>query len=373
MDAVSERMVNAARIWLDSLDAQQRERALWSFPSDDERRLWFYTPTDHGGLPIRLMSPPQQQGAMRLLSSGLSRAGYVTVATIMGLENVLDEDEGWRTNLADRQRARDPEMYFVRVFGEPGSKGAWSWRFGGHHVSINHLVVDGVVQSTTPCFMGADPASSQLLGPHFLRPLGAVEDLGRELVRSLDQAQFATALISPVAPLDTVSGNRPQVNPGDVPLGMTHIFRGIPSEPIYSRLAERTEFEKAALGLLPEHTEALSLSASPKGVSAAVLAGSQHEILRAVLDTYLGRMPDELAATEVEKYTGSAIESLHFSWAGGIEPGQPHYYRIEGPRLLVEYDNTQRNVNHIHSVWRDPQGDFGVDVLGDHYRASHDH
>ncbi len=201
-------MADAARAWLDGLGDHPRERAAWPFPADDERRLWFYTPTDHGGLALGAMDAAQQRAAMRLLRAGLSEAAYVTAATIIGLENVLDAVEHWRSTF-DRPRGRDPGMYYVRVFGDPGPGATWGWRFGGHHISVNHTIIDGELAASTPCFLGADPAHSPLLGPHLLRPLGGAEDLGRELVRSLDAGQLDRALISPVAPVDLVTANRP--------------------------------------------------------------------------------------------------------------------------------------------------------------------
>ena len=172
---VAARMAAAAAAWLDALDPAQRAVATGSAPSPDaesdaERRRWFYTPTDHGGLPLGAQRPAQQRRAHQLVASGLSTAGYVTVATIVGLDNVLDQLEGWTVDWG-RERGRDPGMYYLRVFGEPGGAEPWGWRFGGHHVSLNNLVVNGMVVSTTPCFLGADPAVSPLLGPAPLRPL----------------------------------------------------------------------------------------------------------------------------------------------------------------------------------------------------------
>ena len=145
---IAERMAEAARTWLAMLDDEQRRIAIGAVPahgeSDAERRRWFYTPTDHGGLTVHQQRPAQQRAAMRLVASGLSTAGYVTVATIMGLENVLDHVEGFVIRF-DRERGRDPGLYYLRVFGEPGAARTWGWRFGGHHVSLNNLVVDGVV------------------------------------------------------------------------------------------------------------------------------------------------------------------------------------------------------------------------------------
>src|SRR5208282_5817943 len=203
---VAARMAAAAAAWLDALDPVQRAVAAGRAPSPDagydaERRRWFYTPTDHGGLPLGDQRPAQQCLAHQLVATGLSTAGYVTVATIIGLDNVLDQLEGWTVDWG-RERGRDPGMYYLRVFGEPGGAEPWGWRFGGHHVSLNNLVADGTVVATTPCFFGADPAVSPLLGPAPLRPLAGPEDLARDLVRSLDPERAARATLLDRAPAD---------------------------------------------------------------------------------------------------------------------------------------------------------------------------
>src|SRR5689334_19747142 len=221
----AEAMAGAAQAWLACLDAGQRTAACGPAPTggdtDTERRRWFYTPTDHGGLTLNQQRPAQQRAAMRLVASGLSTAGYVTVALTMGLENVLDQAEGFVARF-DRERGRDPGLYYLRVFGEPGSAGTWGWRFGGHHVSLNNLVVDGELVSTTPCFMGADPAVSELLGGALNRPLARVEDLARELVRTLDPARV---LLSAKAPPDVVTGNRSTIGEGDRVISLTGVWR----------------------------------------------------------------------------------------------------------------------------------------------------
>lgn len=367
---VADRMTAAAQAFLDSLDEPQRGLAAWPFPSNDERRRWYYTPTDHGGLPLSFMRPAQQKLAMQLVATGVSRPGYVTVSTIMGLENVLDELEGWRVNWS-RERGRDPGLYYLRVFGRPGHDSPWSWRFGGHHVSINHLLVAGEVCASTPCFLGADPAESPLLGPHLLRPLAAAEDLARELVHSLDPAQRARALISPVAPVDLVGGNRSQVSEGDLPPTLADIWRGRFEGSLGTVVEEMQRRAEAAAGLRADHLEAVRLSMGPKGLPGAALSVDQRRLLRRLLDVYVGRIPDELAEREAAKFDGERLTTLLFLWAGGVEPREPHYYRIQGPRLMVEYDNTQRGANHVHSVWRDPDGDFGMDVLRRHYADDH--
>jgi hypothetical protein len=370
MSAVADAMADAAGELVASLSPDQRELAAWPFPSDDERQRWFYTPTDHGGLTLHQMEAPQQRLVMRLVASGLSRPGYVTVATIMGLENVLDELEGWRAAF-DRPRGRDPSMYYVGVFGTPEPGGTWAWRFGGHHVSINHLVVDGEVAASTPCFFGADPASSPLLGPHPLRPLAGAEDNARDLVRALDPAQAAQAIVSPVPPVDLVGANRSRLTDGDLPLPLPAIWRRPFDEPLHSAMEATQQRAEDSVGLRPEHLEAVRYTTAPKGVPATALTAIQRDTLRALLDVYLHRLPDALAEAEAAKYAGDGIGALWFLWAGATAPGEPHYYRVQGPRLVVEYDNTQRGVNHAHAVWRDPVNDFGADVLAAHYRTSH--
>ncbi len=371
---VAARMAEAAASWLGGLDGSQRTVAAGAVPGDDaddvERRRWFYTPTDHGGLTIHQQRPAQQRAAMRLVASGLSPAGYVTVATTMGLENVLDHAEGFVTRF-DRERGRDPGLYYLRVFGEPGGDRPWGWRFGGHHVSLNNLVVDGALVSTTPCFMGADPASSPLLGGAVNRPLARVEDLARDLVRSLSPDLAARAVLSAKAPSDFVTANRTTVSPGDRVIPLAGIWRD-------DRFADDVEQEKlqklsdaidVTAGYQESDHAALEYTQAPKGIAGEELDNSQRELLRALLGTYLDRVPDEVSP--MAAYDAGALDAVHFAWAGPTEFGAPHYYRLQGPRLLIEWDNTQRGANHAHSVWRDPSSDFGLDVLAAHRSRHH--
>lgn len=371
---IADRMAEAAGAWLDSLDEQQRHAAVGTVPADDasdhERRRWFYTPTDHGGLTVHEQRPAQQRGGMRLVASGLSTAGYVTVATIMGLENILDHVENFTVMFA-RERGRDPGMYYLRVFGEPGGARPWGWRFGGHHVSLNNLVVDGELVSTTPCFMGADPASSPLLGGAVNRPLARVEDIARELVRSLSDDLRSRAVLLDKAPSDFVTTNRTSVAEGDrvIPLSDPSIWSDVPFdddeqqarlEALSDRVDHAADFDHA------DH-EVLAYTGQPKGVAGSDLDVGQRELLRALLGTYVGRVPEGARPTWDE----ADVDAVHIAWAGPLEAGEPHYYRLQGPRLLVEWDNTQRGANHAHSVWRDPTSDFGLDVLGAHHSQHH--
>lgn len=354
-ETVAGAMADAAAAWLDTLHDDRLGPARGAGPTGDaggdaERRRWFYTPTDHGGLPLAAQTAVQQQRAMRLVASGLSEAGYATVATIMGLENVLDRAQDWPTR-PYRERFRDPALYYLRVFGDPGGR-TWGWRFGGHHVSVNALVVDGQVAAATPCFLGANPATTPLLGGGVARPLGPTEDLAREIVRGLPPELLETVVLPGAAPPDLVTANRPLVAPGDRPLPTSAIRRESspgPVDPV-------------------EGTESVALTDVPRGVPASALDDRGRALLRRLLSAYLDRAP--AGVSPAARYDDdAALDEVHVAWAGSLEPGEPHYHRLQGPRLLLEWDNTQGGADHAHSVWRDPENDFGVDLLDEHHRA----
>ena len=356
---------------LESFSPDQHNAATWPFPSSDERTRWFYTPTDHGGLPLTEMSSSQHRLVHRLLAAALSTPGYNTAALILGQENILDHVDGFGVDFG-RERGRDPLLYWVAVFGAPGI-GTWGWRFGGHHLSLHFTIANGRVVSSTPCFMGADPARVALLGPHLHRPLGGVEDLGRELVHSLTATQLAVAVGSPVAPTDIVGSNRSKLSEGDESLPLPAIWRGrfeAELDGVLANMQRRTDEE---LGFTPEISRSLSFSTQPRGIAAAALGPDQQEILRALLTTYVGRINDDLADAQMAKVEAQ-FNDLHFLWAGSTEVGAPHYYRVQGGDLLAEYDNAQRSGNHVHTVWRDLALDFGGDPLAEHYaQAEHHH
>jgi hypothetical protein len=269
---VAGRMAAAARAWLDALPGAQRGiaqrgRPRSGSPAEDDRQRWHYTPVDHGGLTFAAMGAHQRSLAMQLVATGPSAGGYVTVCTVMGLENVLDRIEQFPP-VRGGERLRDPARYYLRVFGEPGSHAPWGWRLGGHHVSLNNLVVDDRVAAVTPNFLGANPASAPLLGGAALRPLGATEDLARELVRSLPRAARDRAVLLDRAPSDIVSGERPRL-PGDGEVAHA-------DEPADSRLDLRTV---------------------PVGLPGSDLDAGQRELLGRLLAAYTGRVPEGLCPT----------------------------------------------------------------------------
>jgi hypothetical protein len=363
-------MAEQARRWLEALDDSQRARSSFPFPSHEARTTWFYTPTDHGGLLLTDCDDGQRQAALRLLAAGLSPAGYNLAAAVMGHELVLERIEDWPT-APNWGRVRDPLRYAISVFGEPGSD-TWAWHFAGHHLSLHYTVVDGAVASATPSFIGVDPAESPLPGRQPLRPCAILEDLGRELVWSLDADQLGRAVLTDQAPPDIITGNRAYLTDGLWVATTRELFRdaeSFPGHPIIDHLQARHQTDEDALD--PASVRALRWSYTPVGICSAAMSPTQRRMLSALICAYLDRLPDDVASTELARIAGITPDELYFAWAGSTEPRLPHYYRVQGPRLLVEYDNSQRDANHIHTVWRDPMADFGADVLATHYATHH--
>ncbi len=354
----------------DSCTAAQRAslRREWG---DEDRTTWFYTPTDHGGLPLSDQRPSQQQLTMQLVAQGLSVPAYNTVAAVIGIENVLDREEGFSRDWG-RERGRDPGLYWVRIFGSPSDR-RWGWRFGGHHVSLNYVVDDGRLVAATPCFIGSDPARSPLLGGGELAPLRAVEDAARALVAGLSDAQMRQALLHPSAPSDIISGNRARITPTTGPAAMIHmndakLWGSLLDDPRMAALAEAIdEHAEAASGYGSDDHDRLAIRQSPSGLAAADMDTDQKTALHTLVRAYESRAPEGVLAI-----TPESLDGVYFGWAGPVAQGSPHYYRIQGPDLLVEYDNTQRRANHAHSVWRRPESDFGFDALAAH-RGNHPH
>ena len=195
-----QRMGEAVADLLTVLTPDQRQKCVLDFPDQERRTDWHYTPVARNGLPMAEMERSQQQVAHRLVATGLSRAGYNTASTIMGIENALDAKEGWNF----RPIPRDPQLYYITIFGEPDAEKPWGWRFEGHHISLNYTIVKGQIVAPTPTFFGSNPAEAPLSNVATLRPLGSAEDLGRELVHALSHEQQHTAILSALAPTDIV-------------------------------------------------------------------------------------------------------------------------------------------------------------------------
>jgi hypothetical protein len=320
-------MAGAATAFLGSLSAEQRQQAAFAFESN-ERMKWHFIPTDmfpRNGLTIKTMTEPQRKLAMALLRTGLSQRGYMTATQIMDLENVLrDLEEAQRAAApAGRGRGqvlvRDAERYFFSVFGAPSPKGAWGWRVEGHHISLHFTVVNGSLVSGTPTFFGVNPAEVRSGPKTGLRILGDSEDAARALLMSLDAPRRAKAVINAVAPTDILTMNQ------------------LPIKPLEST-----------------------------GIPASELAPNQRDLLMKLVESYASQMTEDVAADRLDRIRKAGVEKIVFAWAGEAERGKKHYYRVQGPTFLIEHDNTQNDGNHVHSVWRDFDGDFGRDLLREH-------
>jgi hypothetical protein len=309
-------MTDAAKALLASLTPQQRAQATFQF-QDDERLDWHYIPKPRKGLALRDMTSEQKQLAHALLAAGLSQQGYIKAVSIMSLDEVLKLLEG------GKGPQRDPEGYFFTVFGEPSASGTWGYRVEGHHLSQNFTIVNGKVQGA-PSFFGTNPAQILEGQRKGLRVLAREEELGRQLVKSLSADQLKTAVISKDAPKE----------------------------------------------ILTEASRKAALSGQPSGLVASRMNASQRAIFQSLLDEYCENMTDQIDQTREEQIK-KAGDNIYFAWAGGAEPGEGHYYRIQTASFLVEFDDTQDHANHIHSVWRDFNGDFGEDLLKEHYQSSH--
>lgn len=305
-------MLDAANAFVASLQPSQRSKALFAF-DDGERLNWHYIPRPRRGLALEEMSAEQRGLARAILKAGLSQRGYLTATTIIELELALRE-------MGENPRVRDPELYYFSIFGTPSRTTPWGFRAEGHHLSLNFTIIRDTLIATAPAFFGANPAEVRRGARRGLRALAAEEDVARELILSLDARQRSAALIAATAPQDIVTGSAARVKP-----------------------------------------------LSPIGIRVSALRPEQAAILDRLLEVYLGRMADPLAARRRAALQRADLGKVAFAWAGSTRPGEPHYYRIQGPSFLVEYDNSQGGANHIHTVWRDFDGDFGRDLLRDHY------
>ncbi len=371
--ALASLMAHAANAFLEALSEEQRKVAQQPFEATQERQRWYYTPNARPGISLVELDAVQQQFGRQLLRTGLSLGAYNTAATITSLEWALADAEGWPTSLyaaypgPGRSVRRDPNMYFVAVFGPPGESGTWGWTFGGHHISVTQTIVAGALARPTPSFFGSHPAELPLGHGHSLRPLAPEEDMGLELLHALDAEQKLEAIISERAPSDMVQSNRPRVEDGAIPF-TPQVLMNLPPNP---RMDAAFELQNAGNAVTDEQLAPLRYSVTrPAGIAAARMAESERELLGRLIQCYVERMPESLAEREWTRIQ-PVLGELHFAWAGAVTRGLAHYYRIQGPGILIEYDNADPKGDHVHACWRDPEGDFGADLLVAHYAAAH--
>jgi hypothetical protein len=315
----TEDMVAAAQAFLAGLSPELKAKATFSL-TDIERETWGFVPPaqlPRKGATMLDMTDAQRTLAHNLMKSGLSQKGYARATAIMALEKVLIE-------LNDAVATRNPLNYFVSVFGTPEIGKPWGWRVEGHHVSINFTIIDGDHVQVTPSFWGVNPAEVRSGSQQGLRLMGDEEDLGRALAKSFTEEQRKAVLLPGAVPREIITGRSPRVSP-----------------------------------------------LAPDGLPVSGMTPEQNRQLLALVNLYIDKFRSEVGNEAMAEIQKAGWDKVTFAWAGGLERGQQHYYRIQGPTFLVEFDNSQGNGNHIHSVWRDFDGDYGRDLLKEHYEKDH--
>ncbi len=308
-------MVKAAQAFVATLEPEERKAVSLPFGSD-ERLNWHYFPKDRKGVSLKQMDSVERKAALALLRTGLSEIGYRKATLIRELEGVLH-----RLEKGQNRFARDPDLYYFTIFGSPSTEGTWGWRYEGHHITLNVTMDKGKIVAASPQFLGANPAEVRDGPMKGTRALAAEEDQARELLASLDAGQERKARFSAESPPEILTG------------------------------ADRRAKKQA-----------------DRGIGFEDLTAHQQRKLIALIETHAGAQPPAIAKTRMAAIRKAGLDNVRFAWAGGTKPGEGHYYRVQGPTFLIEYANTQNSANHIHTVWRDFDGDFGLDVLALHYR-----
>lgn len=307
-----------ANDFINSLNGFQKKKAV--FPFDEMNRYeWHYLPATmvaRSGIAVKDLDKNQKQILDTLMRTYLSEEGYQRTKDIMGYEYLLREME-------PNNPSRIPENYFVSIYGNPGNDSIWAWKFSGHHISLNFTIVNNQL-AFSPFFFGVYPAVVKEGSKKGTQLIKAEEDLGFLLVNSLTEEQKQKAIFQLKAFSDVVTTNAVKV-------------------------------------------EALK----PAGILAGEMTHTQKTVLNKLIVAYLLAMPKSIAKIRMDKITAEDLNAVSFGWAGATEPRKPHYYRVQGKTFLIEFDNTQNNANHIHTVWRGFNGDFGEDLLTEHYQQSH--
>lgn len=305
---------------INSFDSAQKTRSVFSF-DQMSRYDWHYLPATmiaRQGACLKDLNSTQKENVYALLKNFLSNRGYTRTQGIMNNEYYLKETEPDNIN-------RVPENYYVAFYGNPATDSVWGWKFSGHHVALNFTIVDDQL-AFAPFFFGIYPAEIKSGQNKGRRIIKEEEDIGFELINMLTSKQKPKAVFQLKAFTDIVTTNAAQVG----------------------------------------HLDSV-------GIVAKELTQQQKATLNKLIVAYLSSMPDQIKETRMKRIVSEDFNEIRFGWAGGFVAGEPHYYRIQGKTFLIEFDNTQSNANHIHTVWRDFNGDFGTDLLREHYQNSKHH
>lgn len=303
-------MSAAAQAFLSSISPAQKGEATFTF-DDPERLNWHFIPRPRKGLPLKALEGQSLKAAHAFIRSGLSDAGYDQTLNIMSLEELLYLLE--TGDRSERRERRDPGKYYLSVFGEPGEVGDWGWRLEGHHVSLNFTIKDGKVISSTPEFFGANPGTVDAGKGRQIRVLGPEEDIARQILKHCTPEQQKLCWISKEAP-----------------------------------------------GEVPGPNVVQAVVAAPVGLPYAQMSEDQKKLVQELLTEYLKNLPGDVEQERRTAINNAGIDKLYFAWYGQSELHDPHHYRLQGPTFVIEYNNTQNNANHVHSMWRNLNGDFGI-------------
>jgi hypothetical protein len=311
-------MSAAANIFLKTLSPTQKSKTHFSF-NDEERYNWHYIPKNRKGISLSELNGDKRKAAMNLLQTALSDTGYNKTLAVIELEAVLREVEGRSLN----DDYRDPGKYYFSIFGNPVADSVWGWRLEGHHISFNFSAKLNQLVSVTPGFLGANPAivlSGRDKGKQILKD---ETELGFVLLHSLDAKQMEKAIINTESPGEIITATN----------------------------------RKAMIN-------------DPGGILYGELNKAQQKKFLQLLSIYIHRYTRLFAMDMMQDIENAGLNNLRFAWAGARQPGLGHYYRIKGSTIIIEYDNTQNNANHVHTVIRDLKNDFGGDELLDHYKKN---
>lgn len=305
-------MSASAKGFLTAISPDQKAQATFKF-DDPERLNWHFIPRERKGLPLKSLEGAALKAAHAFIRSGLSEAGYDQTLNVMSLEELLYLLEGGEREV--RRERRDPGKYYLSVFGEPSDTGTWGWRLEGHHISLNFMIKDGKVVGSTPEFFGANPGTVDAGKGRQIRVLGPEEDIARQVLKLCSPEQQKLCWISKEAPPEVPGAAAPQ----------------------------------AAV-------------AAPVGLPYSQMSEDQKKLIQDLLSEYLKNLPADIEQERRAAINSAGVDKLYFAWYGLSELHEPHHYRVQAPTFVIEYNNTQNNANHVHSMWRNLGGDFGIPV-----------
>jgi hypothetical protein len=317
-----DNITTTANLFFNSLTPVQQKKAQYPFNSE-ERQNWHFIPkNDRKGIPLEELNEPQKKAAFDLVAACLSARGAQKISDIIQLESVLQKLEGRPEN----DTYRDPGKYYFTLFGTPAANSIWGWRIEGHHISLNFSAQNNRLVAGTPGFMGANPAIVPDGPQKGKQTLQEETEAAFSLLHGLDAAQLSKAVISNHALSEIVTGA--------------------------SRKA---------------------MIENPQGIRYSDLNNNQQLLLLKLISVYIHRYTKLFADDMMKELQAAGLDKLQFAWAGSqqMQPGEGYYYRIQGPTIIIEYDNTQNNANHVHTVVRDLKHDFGGDALLEHYKEGH--